>query len=230
MTVRIFLNDIELMGSVILGFSTAEPGAIHERFKINCLFSSEDESYERFRELGHDWLMLRYEDRNEGQELIFERQAIITSMSMRPYLPPEQLFPIFEEDFPHVPVITRPHFVEMILSLECRPRAIIGQSLNKMDEKYPHKCFSPTCKKQLYFSHAFEQAHKEGFTEKQFKKIWKSNRVEFYCCDCYNEKQREVPNGWENHLAISLSQNNREHSTLSLDDLARDLERELEEL
>lgn len=55
-----------------------------------------------------------------------------------------------------------------------------------MDEKYPHICFK--CKKELEYLHAKIKALNKDFTEEQFKKLWKSNVIEFYCCTCYNEE------------------------------------------
>lgn len=59
---------------------------------------------------------------------------------------------------------------------------------NKYDKDFPHQCFK--CKQQLQYKHALGKAKQQGYTEKQHKKMWKSAIVEYYCCMCYERKQR----------------------------------------
>lgn len=59
----------------------------------------------------------------------------------------------------------------------------------KYDKKYPHKCF--LCKTPLQYRHALGKAKEQNFTEEQFKKMWKSEVVEFYCCRCFDRKKAE---------------------------------------
>ena len=80
-------------------------------------------------------------------------------------------------------------------SLECRlyfqstfrmrMHATIPSIYVEEDTKYPHQCFE--CNSQLMYGHAMEKARKEGFTQEQFKEMWKSEYVEFYCCHCFQK-------------------------------------------
>ena len=60
---------------------------------------------------------------------------------------------------------------------------------NKHDKEFPHHCFK--CKTKLQFTHALNQAVRQGFRKKHFKRLWKDKIIQFYCCKCYNKKKQE---------------------------------------
>lgn len=72
----------------------------------------------------------------------------------------------------------------------------------KYDKKYPHICFK--CKQKLQYKHALGKAKDKGYTEEQHKKMWKSAIVEYYCCRCYDTKEREANNGLRNSSFYNL--------------------------
>lgn len=84
--------------------------------------------------------------------------------------------------------------------------------LHYMDNKYPHFCFNPNCEEPLEFMHAFksykagnlffgdnfldEQGYRKFLffhkkhdydLKRQFRRIWKSEHVKFFCCACFND-------------------------------------------
>ena len=63
-----------------------------------------------------------------------------------------------------------------------------------LDKKYPHVCFK--CKKSLKFGELFMANRKDHYFNHRFdiplyrklKKLWRSQVIEFYCCECYLKK------------------------------------------
>ncbi len=62
-----------------------------------------------------------------------------------------------------------------------------------LDKKYPHVCFE--CKKPLKFEELFQANTKDEYYKfggcfnmplyRRLKKLWRSQIIEFYCCNCY---------------------------------------------
>lgn len=98
----------------------------------------------------------------------------------------------------HPPAGTTAEVIEQILN-ECAAVVQHDTLENKYDKKYPHICYA--CKKPLQYKHALGKAKQQGFSEEQFKKIWKSEAVEFYCCFCIPNDTRLRGNrrGWDQY-------------------------------
>ena len=72
----------------------------------------------------------------------------------------------------------------------------ICKEKHELDKKYPHVCF--WCKDKLIFKEMYK-VNKERIYEihtkygislaKYLKKLWKCRIVEFYCCNCYRDKE-----------------------------------------
>ncbi len=72
---------------------------------------------------------------------------------------------------------------------------------NHLDTKYPHECFNSNCHRPLIFRELF--AANNGIYDlnvgykafnmplyRKLKRLWKSQIVEFYCCNCFDEVNR----------------------------------------
>jgi len=74
-----------------------------------------------------------------------------------------------------------------------------------LDVKYPHMCFNPNCKRKLNFKELWEANAKEIFVNNKvhhgrrkwdfecylrMKKLWRSQVIQFYCCDCFRGMER----------------------------------------
>ncbi len=69
--------------------------------------------------------------------------------------------------------------------IEIRYHEVSGISKIFLDTKYPHVCFS--CKKELKFKELWNRNVSMGV--KRLKKLWKSQVIEFYCCECFKKAE-----------------------------------------
>jgi len=60
------------------------------------------------------------------------------------------------------------------------------------DERKPHYCFNK-CGCKINFFHAMANAL-EKMSDANFLKLWGSEYVQFYCCDCYYYLKKELKN------------------------------------
>ena len=66
---------------------------------------------------------------------------------------------------------------------------------DKMDIDYPHICYG--CGDPLKWIHLRTRNLKADHSnKKELKKLWKSARVEFYCCNCYANQKIENHNNY----------------------------------
>lgn len=84
--------------------------------------------------------------------------------------------------------------VEVLMNQECRVEH--SESLDnahytpfqsvEIDKKYPHICFR--CKKPLKFMEL--RAANRDKEESYLKNLWELEGIEFFCCTCYKEKDK----------------------------------------
>lgn len=59
-----------------------------------------------------------------------------------------------------------------------------------LDNKYPHVCFE--CKRELKWVELYtancEDIRFNMYAYRKLKKLWKSQVVEFYCCNCFQHR------------------------------------------
>ncbi len=82
-------------------------------------------------------------------------------------------------------------FVSTVGVDEMFNRVIWHSKKHILDINYPHSCF--ICKEALYWEELFsvnmeiqEWSRGNYKTYKQIKKLWRSQVIEFYCCNCFN--------------------------------------------
>ncbi len=73
-------------------------------------------------------------------------------------------------------------------------RQAYGYYSTHLDIKYPHVCFK--CKKKLKFKELFNANRKNCYSfdmplYRKLKKLWRSQVVEFYCCECFSDAKIE---------------------------------------
>jgi len=69
-----------------------------------------------------------------------------------------------------------------------------------IDLRFPRLCMK--CKTMLKYRQALIHATIKGFTEKEFKALWKCDIVEFLCCSCFNNRNFDALDAMRHSIAL----------------------------
>jgi len=117
-----------------------------------------------------------------GENIVFNGNVLVETIREETMNSPE-LYHKFMITFQSI----MPEITEIRHDLKPKP--------HKMDVKYPHKCFG--CKKDLKWAELLQAnsvpltGDDSGNIRKRvdFKNMWKSEVIEFYCCSCFRKEE-----------------------------------------